>query len=68
MARTRKNVKRKIMDTIMVLILVAAALTAGWNPVYIWSDIGWYLSFLAFFGILMLAPQIFKRFWKVRIN
>ena len=48
----------------MVLILVAAALTAGWNPVYIWSDIGWYLSFLAFFGILILAPQIFKRFWK----
>jgi len=50
----------------MVVILLAAALTAGSNPVYIWSDIGWYLSFLAFFGILMVAPQITKRIWKER--
>lgn len=50
----------------MVLILLAAALTAGVNPVYIWSDIGWYLSFLAFFGILMLSPQIFRRVWGER--
>jgi len=47
----------------MVLILLAAALTAGANPIYLWSDIGWYLSFLAFFGILMLAPQISRRIW-----
>lgn len=50
----------------MVVILLAAALTAGSNPVYIWSDIGWYLSFLAFFGILMVAPQIIKSIWKNR--
>lgn len=50
----------------MVVILLAAALTAGSNPVYVWSDIGWYLSFLAFFGILMVAPQITKRLWKDR--
>lgn len=50
----------------MVVILLAAALTAGSNPVYIWSDIGWYLSFLAFFGILMVAPQIIRRLWKGR--
>lgn len=50
----------------MVLILLAAALTAGVYPVYIWSDIGWYLSFLAFFGILMLAPQVFRRIWGER--
>lgn len=48
----------------MVVILLAAAITAGYNPVYIWSDIGWYLSFLAFFGILMVAPIIKKRIWK----
>ena len=47
----------------MLLILLAATMTAGWNPVYVWSDIGWYLSFLAFFGILVVAPQIFKRIW-----
>jgi competence protein ComEC len=38
------------------LISFAAALTAWLNPFYEWSDIGWYLSFLAFFGVLMLAP------------
>jgi len=43
----------------LVLIALSAALTAVVNPIYIWSDIGWYLSFLAFFGILVLAPMIF---------
>lgn len=47
----------------MVLILLAAAITAYANPVYLWSDIGWYLSFLAFFGILVLAPALKKRFF-----
>lgn len=42
----------------MVLILLAAALTSYATPVYIWSDIGWWLSILAFFGILVLAPQV----------
>lgn len=50
----------------LLLILLAAALTAGASPIYLWSDIGWYLSFLAFFGILVLAPQIFKRIWGER--
>jgi ComEC/Rec2-related protein len=40
------------------LILIAAALTASINPTYIWEDIGWLLSFLAFFGVLVLAPKI----------
>ncbi|HSX23495.1 MAG TPA: ComEC/Rec2 family competence protein [Candidatus Saccharimonadales bacterium] len=42
----------------LLLIVLAASLTAGWNPLYIWSDIGWYLSFLAFFGVLIIAPLI----------
>lgn len=46
-----------------LLILLAAALTAYASPVYLWSDISWYLSFLAFFGVLVLAPQIVKRFF-----
>ncbi len=45
----------------LLLISLTAALTAGWNPIYIWSDIGWYLSFLAFFGVLVVAPLIKKR-------
>lgn len=41
-----------------VLLLVAAAITAAINPIYLWSDLGWWLSFLAFAGVLLLAPLI----------
>ena len=44
------------------LILLAAAITAWSNPFYLWSDLSWYLSFLAFFGVLVLAPLITRRF------
>jgi competence protein ComEC len=47
----------------LLLILVAAA-TALWSPLYVWSDIGWYLSFLAFFGVLILAPLVLQRVYK----
>lgn len=47
----------------LLLLLIAAALTAGWSPLYIWSDLGWHLSFLAFFGVLILAPGLKHRFW-----
>lgn len=39
----------------LVLILFTAGLTAIFNPVYL-TDLGWLLSYLAFFGILILAP------------
>jgi ComEC/Rec2-related protein len=42
----------------VLLILFTAAVTALWNPFYLWSDIGWYLSFLAFIGILIIAPLV----------
>jgi competence protein ComEC len=42
----------------VTLILLAAAITASANPLYVWSDLGWYLSFLAFYGVLVLAPQV----------
>lgn len=45
----------------LLLIALTASVTAGWNPFYIWSDIGWYLSFLAFFGVLIVAPLINAR-------
>jgi competence protein ComEC len=45
----------------MLLIMLTAAATAVWNPLYVWSDIGWYLSFLAFFGILVVAPLARRR-------
>jgi competence protein ComEC len=48
----------------VVLISFAAAVTALWNPFYVWGDIGWYLSFLAFFGVLVIAPIISDRLFK----
>lgn len=41
----------------LVLILLGAAVTAFINPLYIWGDVGWYLSFLAFTGVLVVAPM-----------
>lgn len=38
------------------LILMTAAVTAWANPVYVWSDLSWYLSFLAFFGVMVVSP------------
>jgi competence protein ComEC len=45
----------------LLLLSLAAVLTAGWNPLYLWSDVGWYLSFLAFYGILVLVPLAIRR-------
>lgn len=47
-----------------LIISLAAAGTAARYPVYLWSDIGWWLSFLAFFGILIVAPALSKRIFK----
>ena len=46
-----------------VLLLFSGAVTAFINPLYVWGDPGWYLSFLAFAGVLLLAPLIMKRYW-----
>ena len=45
----------------VTLILFAAALTAVANPLYVWGDMGWYLSFLAFYGVMILGPQLGQR-------
>jgi competence protein ComEC len=47
------------------LILFAAVITAMANPIYMWSDLGWYLSFLAFFGVMVLSPLIQTR-WQAK--
>lgn len=46
----------------MNLILLAAAITAWVNPSYVWGDLSWYLSFLAFFGVMIVAPLIQARY------
>jgi competence protein ComEC len=45
----------------MLIISMVAAMTAYANPIYIWSDASWYLSFLAFFGVLMVSPLFHNR-------
>lgn len=42
----------------LLLILYVAGGTSLWSPTYIWSDLGWYLSFFAFTGVLLVAPLI----------
>ena len=44
----------------VALILVTGAATAAFEPKYL-TDLGWWLSFLAFFGILVLAPAVEAR-------
>lgn len=46
----------------LLLLTFVAALTAGVNPLYLWSNIGWYLSFTAFFGVMIVGPLLNTRF------
>lgn len=47
----------------LVIILLGATLTAGFNPLFIWYDLGWWLSFLAFAGVLIVAPLVTGRLY-----
>lgn len=38
------------------LLVLSAAITAWANPLYVWADMSWYLSFLAFYGVIVIAP------------
>ena len=42
----------------LLLLVFAAAVTVLVNPFFIWGDIGWYLSFAAFGGVLLLSPLL----------
>ncbi len=47
----------------LVLLPFAAALTALYQPAYVWGDVGWYLSFAAFTGVILIAPLLHDYFW-----
>jgi competence protein ComEC len=47
----------------LVLLPFAAAITVLIRPAYIWGDLGWYLSFSAFIGVIVLAPLLQHYFW-----
>ncbi len=55
----------RMVHPVMILLL-SAAITAFWNPLYLWYDLGWYLSFAAFSGILILAPLLTARLFAKR--
>lgn len=46
------------------LLLLVMAGTALYNPTYLWGDLGWWLSFAAFAGIMIVAPLLTERFWQ----
>lgn len=46
----------------MVLIMLSGVITLLYNPAYLWNDAGWQLSFLAFYGILILGPLMEQQF------
>lgn len=50
----------------MVLLLTGAVITILANPLYIWGNVSWYLSFLSFCGVLVIAPIIKKRLFGPR--
>lgn len=50
----------------LVLLLTGAAITVAANPIYLWGNVSWYLSFLAFTGVLLLAPLVTKCLYRQR--
>lgn len=42
------------------LILYVAAGSAFFYPTYLWGDLGWMLSFAAFFGVLVVSPLVVR--------
>ena len=49
-----------------VLLSVGAAITVFANPLYLWGNVSWYLSFLSFFGVLIIGPLVTRRIYKSR--
>lgn len=47
----------------IVLLLFVAGLTILMDPSALWGDLGWYLSFLSFAGVILLAPLMTHYFW-----
>lgn len=50
----------------LALLLTAGAITVAVNPAYIWGNVSWYLSFLAFFGVVVVAPLVTGRLYRGR--
>lgn len=42
----------------LVLLSLSAALSVLVDPYQLWRSVGWYLSFAAFFGVIIMAPLL----------
>lgn len=47
----------------MVLLPVAAAITACIDPSFVWGDVGWYMTFIAYGGLIVLGPMLKVWWW-----
>ncbi|UTX51501.1 ComEC/Rec2 family competence protein [Candidatus Saccharibacteria bacterium TM7i] len=47
----------------IVLLLFVATLTVLYQPSYLWGDLGWQLSFSAFFGVMIIGPLMQRYFY-----
>jgi competence protein ComEC len=47
----------------VILLFIVAGFSALLNPYFVWGDAGWYMSFSAFAGVIILSPLIQKYFW-----
>ncbi len=50
----------------IVLLLFVAAVTVLYQPGYVWGDLGWQLSFAAFFGVMIIGPLLQQYFFGAR--
>jgi len=48
----------------IVLLSIVATITVTIDPSVIWGDAGWYMSFLSFVGVIILAPLLRNYFWE----
>jgi competence protein ComEC len=49
-----------------VLLPLVSAISLLANPSYIWGDVGWFLSFAAFGGVMIIAPLVQDYFFDAR--
>lgn len=51
----------------LTLFLVAVAISSLIEPLQLLNSVGWYLSFGAFFGVIIIAPQLISRLHNVTL-
>jgi competence protein ComEC len=47
----------------LVLLPVAAGITALIDPYFVWGDVGWYMTFIAYGGLIVLGPMLKEWWW-----